>query len=78
MGIPASIGGWQRVLDHAHKIGTFAGVDVRSYPRDFAVFARAHRDLARTRHLSPMPAQPFNLAEAEEYLGTRPEIDWTS
>ena len=74
----ATIGDWQRVLEHAHKIGTLAGVDTRRYPRDFAVFARAHRDLARMRHLYPMPAQPLNLAEAEEYLGKRPEADWTS
>jgi hypothetical protein len=43
----ASIGDWQRVLDQAQKIGIFTGVDTRRYPHDFAVFARAHRDLGR-------------------------------
>lgn len=53
-------------------------MDTRRYPRDFAVLARAHRDLAQIRRLYPMPAQPLNVAEAEEYLGKRSEADWAA
>jgi hypothetical protein len=74
----ASIDDWSHALDHAKKIGTFTGVDVRAYPRDFAVFARTHRDLARIRHLLPMPARPLDFTDADKFLTERHDIDWTS
>jgi hypothetical protein len=74
----ASIDDWGQVLDRARKIGTFTGVDTRAYPRDFAVFAQAHRALARTRGLRPMPANSLDLADVEKFLAERSDIDWTA
>lgn len=71
----ASIEDWQHVLDRARKIGVFTGVDTRAYPRDFAVFARAHRELARVRHLYPMP-EPLDLSDAAPFVAKHPEVEW--
>lgn len=46
---------WARVLDRAVKVGSFLGTDPSAFPRDFAVFARVRRDLARMRGRRPMP-----------------------
>ncbi|MGN9837040.1 hypothetical protein ACTMTI_02840 [Nonomuraea sp. H19] len=72
----APISAWQEALERARKIGVFAGVDPRAYPRDFAVFARAHRELSRVRTTYPMPlAMP--LSEAEAALTARDDLAWT-
>ncbi|MEU6041416.1 hypothetical protein ABZ801_39115 [Actinomadura sp. NPDC047616] len=71
----APVEDWRRVLDRARKIGVFTGVDERAFPRDFAVFARAHRELARVRRVYPMP-DPLDPADAGDYLAKRPEISW--
>jgi hypothetical protein len=74
----ASIDDWRQVLGRARKVGDFSGVDIRAYPRDFAVFARAHRELAKIRHLHPMPPTPLDLAQAEDFLEQHAHIDWTA
>ncbi|WP_329246895.1 hypothetical protein OG417_52540 [Actinoallomurus sp. NBC_01490] len=74
----ASIDDWGRVLDRARKVGVFTGVDARAYPRDFAVFARAHRELARTRHRVPMPARPLDVADVDEFLEKRDDVGWSA
>jgi hypothetical protein len=71
----ASIDRWRDALRRARKIGEFAGVDTRAFPRDFACLARAHRDLSRIRKRYPMPA-PLPLADAEDFLAKRDEIAW--
>lgn len=48
---------WARVLDRATKVGAFLGTDPSAFPRDFAVFAKVRRDLARIRGRQPMPPQ---------------------
>jgi hypothetical protein len=74
----ASIDDWSRVLDRARKIGVFTGVAARAYPRDFAVFARAHRELARTRHRVPVPARPLDVADVEEFLEKGGDVGWSA
>lgn len=71
----ATIPQWREALDRARKIGVFTGVDTRAYPRDFAVLARAHRELTRVRRTYPMP-RPLDLATVAEHLADRPEIEW--
>jgi hypothetical protein len=71
----ASAADWQHALDRARKIGVFTGVDTNAYPRDFAVFARAHRELSRIRHVYPMPT-PLGLADVEDILAKSPQLDW--
>jgi len=51
----APIHDWEELVARARKIGAFVGVDTKAFPRDFAVFARAHRELTRTHHLYPRP-----------------------
>ncbi|HIY41642.1 MAG TPA: hypothetical protein H9836_10985 [Candidatus Nocardiopsis merdipullorum] len=48
---------WARVLDRATKVGSFLGTDPSVFPRDFAVFAKVRRDLARVRGRQPIPAR---------------------
>ncbi|MEV0057460.1 hypothetical protein AB0H34_44105 [Saccharopolyspora shandongensis] len=61
----APIDSWEKLSARARKVGALVGVDRKAFPRDFAVFARAHRELARTRHLYPIPApMPWEHAEA--------------
>ncbi|MGW3471811.1 hypothetical protein ACWDKQ_25870 [Saccharopolyspora sp. NPDC000995] len=61
----APIDDWEKLTARARKIGALAGVDRKAFPKDFAVFARAHRELARTRHLYPIPGpMPWEHAEA--------------
>ena len=71
----ASVADWRHALDRARKIGVFTGVDTGAYPRDFAVFARAHRELSRIRHLYPMPT-PLGLTDVEDILAKSPRLDW--
>ncbi|TMR94649.1 hypothetical protein [Nonomuraea basaltis] len=72
----APIDAWREALGRAGKIGVFAGVDPRAFPRDFAVFARTHRDLTRMRTTYPMPlAMP--LPETEDALVAREDVTWT-
>ncbi|TDD41487.1 hypothetical protein E1286_32615 [Nonomuraea terrae] len=70
----APIDAWRELLARARKVGVFTGVDTRAYPRDFAVLARAHRQLARIRTTYPMPL-PLEWARAEEFLGKREELE---
>ncbi len=58
---------WARVLDRATKVGSFLGTDPSAFPRDFAVFARFHRELTRVRGRQPMPP-PMRWPEAAESL----------
>jgi hypothetical protein len=71
----ASIDRWREALSRAGKIGEFAGVDTRAFPRDFACLARAHRELSRIRKRYPMPA-PLSLADVDDFLAKREEIAW--
>ncbi|MEV0232604.1 hypothetical protein [Nonomuraea sp. NPDC050786] len=73
----APIDAWQDVLARARKVGVFAGVDPRAFPRDFAVFARMHRDLSRVRTTYPMPLA-LPLSRVEEALGAREDVSWTA
>ncbi|PZG39721.1 hypothetical protein C1I98_23345 [Spongiactinospora gelatinilytica] len=73
----APIAAWREVLERARKIGVFAGVDPRAFPRDFAVLARTHRDLSRVRTTYPMPL-PMALGEAETWLTGRPDLQWVT
>jgi hypothetical protein len=62
---------WRALLARARKRGDFVGVDVKAYPRDFAVFVRYHRDLPRrisTRY--PLP-EPLPLERFYEFLARR-------
>jgi hypothetical protein len=63
----APIESWQRAIGRARKVGSFVGVDPDAYPRDFAVFARAHRALSRIRARYPMPI-PLTLAAAHHLV----------
>lgn len=72
----APIDAWREALGRARKIGVFAGVEPRAYPRDFAVFARAHRDLSRVRTTYPMPLA-LSLPEAEDALTGRDDVTWS-
>lgn len=73
----AGVQDWQHCADRARRFGTLLGVDKRAFPRDFATFARAHRDLARVQHAYPMP-QPLPLREAQRVLEEQPDVHWSS
>lgn len=68
---------WHELARRARTIATLTGVDADAYPRDFAVLARAHRELARTRHVHDMPA-PLDLDSVEPVLRTSPEVALTA
>ncbi|MFB4313179.1 alpha/beta fold hydrolase [Actinomadura sp. 21ATH] len=72
-GIPA----WREVLARARTAGEFTGVDPRAYPRDFASFARMHRELARVRPVQPMPG-PMDPDFAAEFLARRADVQLLS
>jgi hypothetical protein len=71
----ASTDRWRDMLSRARKLGVFTGVDTRAYPRDFASFARAHRELSRIRSTASMPP-PMAWPVAEDFLAGRDEIRW--
>lgn len=71
----ASIDGWRQALRHARKVGAFVGVDPAAYPRDFAVFVRFHRELARIRDVHPLPLS-LDLPTAEDFLAKRPGLTY--
>ncbi|MGW0480464.1 hypothetical protein [Nonomuraea sp. NPDC003214] len=72
----ATVPAWREALGRARKIGSFTGTDVRAYPRDFAVFARAHRDLSRVRTTYPMP-MPLPLDRVADALTARDDVTWS-
>jgi hypothetical protein len=77
VGLPP-IDRWAAVLSRARRSGRFVGVDVRAFPRDFAVFLHFHRDLAAIGARSPMP-QPLTLAQLDAFLaraGHRFRVRW--
>jgi hypothetical protein len=69
---------WRAVLARARREGRFVGVDERAFPRDFAVFARFHRDLRRVAPPASMP-RTLRLAHLERFLGEvwpRYDVRW--
>lgn len=55
------------MLDRATEVGSFLGTDPSIFPRDFAVFAKVRRDLARVRGRQPVPAQ-LRWEEVADFL----------
>jgi hypothetical protein len=75
----APIGRWRSVLQRARKHGSFAGVDERRFPRDFAAFVRYHADLKKVPARYPMPGS-LPLDRLDEFLGRRGDsysVRWT-
>lgn len=68
---------WSQLANRATKVARLVGVDAEAYPRDFAVLARGHRELTRTRQLYPMP-EPIGLSQAEKTLRAHPELEWST
>lgn len=64
----APIDRWQSILARARRCGRFAGVNPKTFPRDFAVFVRYSRALRREiaeRH--PLP-EPLGLTQLDQFL----------
>ena len=62
----ASIERWRALLARARRRGTFLGVHERSYPRDFATFARYHAALPKVSE--PLELEPLSWSELEEFI----------
>ncbi len=62
----ASIERWRGLLARARGRGRFLGVDERSYPRDFATFARYHAALPEVR--DPVNLEPLGWSELEDFI----------
>lgn len=60
---------WQALMSHARRRGQFVGVNARTYPAHFSVFARYQTEL---RELDG-PRVPFETMPAEEALNTLAE-----
>lgn len=58
---------WRDVLRRARVRGRFIGVDARAYPRDFGIYGRFSRALARIHPRFPMPP-PMSLGFLEAFL----------
>ncbi|CAL9657603.1 hypothetical protein SUDANB176_06859 [Streptomyces sp. enrichment culture] len=66
---------WQRTAARARKIGVLTGVDASAYPRDFASFVRAHRELSKIRARCPLPP-PLDATGAAARLSSRDGVVW--
>jgi hypothetical protein len=68
---------WRHLVGRARKVGTLVGVDERAYPRDFASFVRAHRELAAIRTRYPMPL-PLDYTTVDGFLSdhTGADLRW--
>jgi hypothetical protein len=76
-----SINTWRRILAHAHRMGTFVGVDPSAYPRDFAVFVRYYYDLLNKLHTRYPPPASLMIKELDEFLGRNDHdygVTWTT
>jgi hypothetical protein len=62
----ASIERWRGLLGRARRRGSFLGVNERSYPRDFATFARYHAALPRIS--KPLEREPLSWSEVEDFI----------
>ncbi len=78
VGLP-SIERWRAVLGQARCQGRFVGVDERRFPRDFAIFARYHRELQTMPARYPLPG-PLTLNQLDAFLaetGKHYSVQWT-
>jgi hypothetical protein len=62
----ASIERWRSLINRARGRGIFLGVDERSYPRDFATFARYHSALPEPSE--PLELEPLAWPELEDFI----------
>lgn len=62
----APIERWKAVVDRAKKRGSLLGADERTYPKDFAAFARYHDEISCLPHLEELPA-PLTTKELEDF-----------
>ena len=62
----ASIERWRGLLARARGSGRFLGVDERSYPRDFATFARYHAALPKVP--DPLDPEPVGWSELKDFM----------
>ncbi|MGE5525271.1 MAG: hypothetical protein ACM3SS_16275, partial [Rhodospirillaceae bacterium] len=68
----APISRWQSLLAYATSRGAFTGVNVKSYPRDFAVFVRYYDDIVeQIESRYPLPP-PLTLAELDLFIDSSP------
>ena len=65
---------WAEVLERATKVGSFLGTDPSAFPRDFAMFARARRELDQVRGRQLMPP-PLRWSEAEDSIRAFDEVE---
>lgn len=63
----APIERWRSILKHARQGGSFIGVDVAAFPRDFATFVRYHNDIQTIPDRYPLP-DPLPLAQFDLFL----------
>ncbi|MFF9408164.1 hypothetical protein ACF1B0_21965 [Streptomyces anandii] len=66
---------WHRTAARARKIGVLTGADAAAYPRDFASFVRAHRELSKIRTRYPLPL-PLDAGDAAAALTAREQVTW--
>jgi hypothetical protein len=70
---------WQAILRRARQHGDFLGVDIKAYPRDFAIFTNYHRAVQRqivARYLRPNPLTLGQLDAFLEQAGARYQVQW--
>jgi hypothetical protein len=75
----APIGRWRSALRRARTHGSFAGIDERRFPRDFATFVHYHTDLKELPTRYPVPGS-LVLSRLDEFLdwtGKRYPVRWT-
>lgn len=70
---------WRQILKRARTEGAFAGVDERTFPKDFATFIRYRRDLEKVPTSYPIP-ELLTLDGLDDFLkraGNRYPVRWT-